>query len=244
MAEITKPVGRTETREEESFAQGINFYKLFWIFFLAAFIGCAIETIFMLINWGQLQNRSGLLYGSFSLVWGLGAVLFTLLFQRAGGWSGLGLFLVGAVSGAGYEYACSWLQEALFGASFWDYSHLPLNINGRVNLIFSLAWGLAAIVWVRGLYPRLCRLVERIPNRMGKPLTMVVCLLLAADVGVTSMALGRMNARQRDVPPRNAVEVFLDTHFSDQRLHQAFSTLKLVGTAHDRAGLGLLPTGE
>lgn len=60
IAEAVKTIGRDNRVGEASFARGINFYKLFWIFFLTAFIGCAVETVFMYFNWGQIQNRSGL----------------------------------------------------------------------------------------------------------------------------------------------------------------------------------------
>ena len=103
------------------------------------------------------ENRSGVLFGTFSLVWGFGAVLFTLCFRRFQGRGGVRVLLGGALVGAGYEYLCSWLQEVLFGACFWDYSHLPFNLHGRVCLVFSLLWGVAALVWVRRIYPWLQR---------------------------------------------------------------------------------------
>ena len=133
--------------------QRVGLRRLFWIFFIASFLGANIETAFMLLTRGELQNRSGVLFGTFSLVWGFGAVLFTLCFRRFQGRGGVRVLLGGALVGAGYEYLCSWLQEVLFGACFWDYSHLPFNLHGRVCLVFSLLWGVAALVWVRRIYP-------------------------------------------------------------------------------------------
>ena len=48
--------------------------------------------------------------------------------NRGAIWSFLGGFLVGSV----VEYGCSWIQEALFGSRSWDYSSMPLNLNGRI----------------------------------------------------------------------------------------------------------------
>lgn len=67
------------------FCRGVSYYKLFWVFFIASFLGAITETLFMLLTRGELQNRSGLIYGQFSLVWGLGAVLFTVCFHRLTG---------------------------------------------------------------------------------------------------------------------------------------------------------------
>ena len=46
------------------FARGVSYYKLFWVFFIASFLGAITETLFMLLTRGELQNRSGLIYGS------------------------------------------------------------------------------------------------------------------------------------------------------------------------------------
>lgn len=128
-------------RPADGTGQRVSLRRLFWIFFIASFLGANIETAFMLLTRGELQNRSGVLFGTFSLVWGFGAVLFTLCFRRFQGRGGVRVLLGGALVGAGYEYLCSWLQEVLFGACFWDYSHLPFNLHGRVCLVFSLLWG-------------------------------------------------------------------------------------------------------
>lgn len=221
------------------FARGINYYKCFWIFFFTAFIGCIVETVFMLLAHSVLQNRSGVLYGSFSLVWGAGAVFLTLCFQRLSARHWAWTFLAGTLLGAGYEYACSWLQEVLFGARFWDYSHLPLNINGRVNLVFCLFWGAAAVIWVRWLYPGVCRLIAYIPNRAGKPLTVAFTLLMACNIAVTAAALVRMDQRQRDIPAQGTAAVFLDQHYTDQRLERIFSSMKYTGTDEAREAVGV-----
>ena len=57
------------------FAHGLNFYKLFWVFFLCCFLGVVIETIFCWIASGRLSQRTGLVWGPFNLIYGIGAVL-------------------------------------------------------------------------------------------------------------------------------------------------------------------------
>lgn len=216
------------------FAKGISYYKLFWVFFIASFIGAVVEAAFMLVTRGQIQNRSGVLYGYFSLVWGMGGVLFTICFHRLEKKRDLWIFLAGTVLGGGYEYICSWLQEVLFGAMFWDYSHIPFNINGRVNLLYSMFWGVAAVLWVNDIYPRMCRWIGKIPNRVGKPLTWAVTAFMVFNILISAMALGRWDQRQMGTPPQNAVEVFLDQHFPDERMYKNYTTLKFVGTEEAR----------
>lgn len=221
------------------FARGLSYYKLFWVFFLASFLGAMVETAFMLLTKGELQNRSGVIYGQFSLVWGMGAVLFTLCFHRLAGSRDLWVFLSGTVLGGAYEYFCSWIQEVLFGACFWDYSHIPLNINGRVSLLYAMFWGVTAVVWVKDLYPRLCHLIGRIPNAVGKPLTWVLTLFMAFNILISGAALGRWNQRQLGHPPANRVEAFLDQRYPDQRMYENYSTLTFVGTDEAKTAAGM-----
>lgn len=222
------------------FAGGVNYYKLFWVFFLASFLGALAETAFMLVTRGVLQNRSGVIWGPFSLVWGLGAVLFTLTFHRMGNKKDLWVFLGGMVLGGGYEYVCSWFQEVVFGACFWDYSHLPLNINGRVSVFHCLFWGLAAVVWVELIYPLLCRILAVIPNRGGRGLTWALTLFMVCNMAVSAAALGRMDERQLGLPASNTVELFLDRRYPDEKLYKIYSNLVYVGTdaAKEAAGVG------
>lgn len=226
------------------FAQGVGYYKLFWVFFLCSFLGAVVETLFMLLTRGELQNRSGVIYGQFSLVWGAGAVLFTLCFHRMSGRRDLWIFLSGTLLGGAYEYLCSWLQEALFGACFWDYSHIPLNLHGRVSLLYAMFWGVAAVVWVKDLYPRVCALIGRIPNRLGRPLTWGFTLFMALNVLVSAAALARWDQRQLGTPPGGPLEIFLDRHFPDERMYENYSTLTFVGTEEAKRAAGVGTAGR
>ncbi|MBQ8333199.1 MAG: hypothetical protein IJX93_05440, partial [Clostridia bacterium] len=59
---------------EVSFAHGLNFYKLFWVFTIGCFIGVVIETFWCLLRYRKLESRKGLVWGPFNLVYGFGAL--------------------------------------------------------------------------------------------------------------------------------------------------------------------------
>lgn len=113
------------------FAVGCSFYKLVCLFFIGAFLGDIIETIFCWITMGRLMSRSSVVYGDFSIVWGLGCVLLTaILYQYRNRGKGY-IFLFGTVVGGVYEYVCSVFTEIVFGTVFWDYSKVPFNLGGK-----------------------------------------------------------------------------------------------------------------
>ena len=101
------------------------------------------------------MSRSSVVYGPFSIVWGLGCAMFTALLYKYKEKSDRYIFMLGTVLGGAYEYACSIFTELVFGTVFWDYSKLPFNLGGRINLLFCFFWGIAAVVWLKIIYPKL-----------------------------------------------------------------------------------------
>lgn len=206
----------------------LNIYWVFWLFLIAGVAGDLIEVVFWLITRGELISRSSLLYGPFSIVWGAGAVLLTLVFHRMDDQSAARIFMTGTVLGGAYEYICSWIQETLFGACFWDYRHLPLNLNGRVNLVFCLLWGGVAIVWVRLAYPALYGLVSRIPRQAGRRAAGAAAVFLACSTAVSLAALCRMDQRREGVPALGAVTRFLDEAYPDSILKDRYPNMGIL----------------
>lgn len=211
------------------FAQGCSPTKLIWIFFIAALLGDIIETLFCRATMGIWMSRSSLIYGPFSIVWGLGAVMFTALLYRYKDKSEGYLFLAGTIVGGVYEYVCSVFTELVFGTVFWDYSHIPFNLAGRINLLYCFFWGIAAAVWMKVLYPRLSRLIERIPMKAGKVLTWVIVVFMVFNMAISALALGRYQQRQSAPDaPTNGFTEFLDLYYPDERIHQVYPNMKQV----------------
>ena len=59
----------------DTFAKGLCWDKLVWVFLTSALLGDVIETFWCGLVNGQWMSRSSVLYGPFSFVWGLGAVV-------------------------------------------------------------------------------------------------------------------------------------------------------------------------
>ena len=227
---MSKPNAAAALREGQlTAAKQITLFRLFWLFLLSSFLGDLIEVAFWALTRGELVSRSSLLWGPFSLVWGLGAVVLTLALHPLQTQNNLVLFVAGSLLGGGYEYLCSWFQEWAFGAYFWDYSHLPFNLNGRINLVFCLFWGLAAVAWIRVVLPLFCLWIDRIQKGRTRVLTGLLAAFLILSATVSAAALVRMNQRQQDIPASNPVQVFLDEHFPDQWLRDRYPYMGLTG---------------
>lgn len=211
-----------------SFAHGLNFYKLFWIFFISCFAGVVIELAYCFATQGHFESRSGLVYGPFNLVYGFGGLFMTMGLAWLSDKRDIYIFLGGFAIGSVVEYACSWVQQAMFGTVSWEYSNLPLNLNGRISLLYSFFWGLLALVWIKTVYPSLSKVIEKIPNAIGKWLTWILLVFMIFNTVMSGLALYRMSERHDGVPATNAVQVFFDEHFPDARLKAVYANMNFV----------------
>lgn len=214
--------------KEERFARGCGFFKLASLFILGAFLGDIVETVFCLVTTGRLMSRSSLVFGPFSIVWGLACALLTWILYRYRDKSDRYIFVFGTVLGGAYEYVCSVFTEMAFGTVFWDYSEIPFNLGGRINLLYCFFWGIAAVVWMKGVYPFLSRWIEKLPARVGKVVCSVLLVLLAADMLVSALALARYSERQAGKAEQTAVGQALDEFFPDGFIEKRYENLKLT----------------
>lgn len=224
--------GIQDADEEEHsryvFAQGLCFDKLVWVFLVSSFLGALIEMVFCRVTGGEWMNRSSLLYGSFSVVWGFGAVLLTVVLQRLAGKEDRKVFLAGFFVGGVYEYFCSVLSELVFGTVFWDYSEMPLNIGGRTNVLYCIFWGLLAVVWIKMIYPPMSRGIEKMPALAGKILTWIVVIVMVCDGLLTGFAMIRYTQRQTADQPGNIIETFIDSRYDDDYMEKRWPNMVVV----------------
>ena len=204
------------------FAEGCGFYKLFWLFLIGAVLGDLVETVFCRLTAGVWMSRSSLVWGPFSIVWGLAIAAATALLYKDREKPDRHLFFIGTVLGGAYEYVCSVFTELVFGTVFWDYSEIPFNLGGRINLLYCFFWGIAAVIWIKGLYPFFSGWIEKIPVLWGYILTWVLVVFMASNIVVSSMALIRYDRRSEGMQADNVIEKLLAEHFDDERMERIY----------------------
>ena len=215
--------------EERPFAFGLCYSKLFWIFMVGNVVGFVLETLYALVRTHEFQVRVGLVFGPFIPVYGLGAVAITLLLWRMYNQKDIMIFLASMFIGGAFEYLCSFVQQAVFGTVSWEYSDSPLNIGGRTNLMYSFFWGILGMVWVKDLYPAMSRTIQKIPKKVGRPLTVVFTVLMAIDVLLSAGAVYRRSERVNNIPATNVVQAFFDEYFPVSYLDFVFPHMQYVG---------------
>ena len=217
-----------QKEKSNKFADGLCFEKIVWIFIICCVVGFLIETLWCFIRHGYIESRKSLVYGPFSVAYGIGGVILTLALYRLKQSKVWKIFLVSFITGTVTEYICSLGQEIVFGSVAWDYSNVPLNINGRVCLLYSGFWGLLGILWIKVIYPFMSVVIEKIPKDVGALMTWAFIIFFVFDCIMSASAALRMDERKIGEEPSNQFETFLDDRFDDERMQKIYANSKDV----------------
>ena len=222
---------------------GISIWRILAYFIIYSVLGYIIETVYGMITKGVWESRQSFLYGPFCGIYGLGAVDMIIClhkFPRKFNTLFVGGFIVGSI----VEYVVSFVGEMLLGVKWWDYSNMPLNINGRICVYFSVFWGFLGIYLIASLNPKVDKIINWIKSKFKtykalKTFVMTVFILLMIDCVSTAFAieffLVRMIVQNDiDVANKEAVIEQYDKIYGNEKLskfiYQFWGDKKMIRT--------------
>ena len=237
-----------ENNKKKFTIMGLSIWRILAYFIIYSIVGYVIETIFGIITKGTWESRQSFLYGPFCAIYGLGAAVM-IIFLHKYSKKYTRLFIGGFIVGSIVEYLVSWIGEILLGVKWWDYSDMPLNINGRVCVYFSIFWGFLALYLIASFNPRVDRLIDWIKNKLSekalKIVTAVVTILLLIDCVATGIALSFFLVRMvhnydlnvtnkdfimqkyDDIYDNKIASDFIYKHWGDRKMLRTFPNLKI-----------------
>ncbi len=228
---------------------GISIWRILAYFIIYSILGYIIETIYGIITKGVWESRQSFLYGPFCGIYGLGAIVMIIClhkFPKKFNALFIGGFFVGSV----VEYTISFLGELLLGVKWWDYSNMPLNLNGRICVYFSVFWGFLGIYLIASLNPKIDKIINWVKSKFKtykalKTFVMTVFILLMIDCISTAFALEFFLVRiivQNDIDVDNKEAIieqydeiygnenlseFIYTFWGDEKMIKTFPNLKI-----------------
>ena len=235
-------LGRDETGEGYI---KLNFFNLFWVFVITSFLGLVLEEIWhiVIVEPGVWQDRAGILFGPFSPIYGVGAVLLTITLNRFYKKNALVIFIVSAFIGGGFEVFAGWFLQVSFGVVSWNYNHITLFgfpdpivglTAGRTCTAFSCMWGLGGLIWIKLLLPRVLAIINKIPWKWRYSLTVVCSALMLVDCFMTLQSLDFWFKRASGTAGDSAVAAFYAAHFDDEYMQNRFQSMSMVGSGTGR----------
>lgn len=168
-------------------------YYLILYFFTYAFLGWCTEVAFAAWKEHRFVNR-GFLNGPICPVYGFGVaavIQFLTPFQS----NLILLYITSVIVVTLIEWLTGFILEKVFHNKWWDYSNMPLNIQGYVCLPFSLIWGVACVFIVDCFHPVISGLWKHIPTVLGILLICILVIAAFADLWVTASGILKLNKR-------------------------------------------------
>lgn len=207
----------------------LDFFNIFWIFVVCCVLGIVVEVAYhmIVVEPGVYQNRTGMLWGQFSPIYGFGAVLMTIALNRFHDRSIVLIFLVSALIGGAFEFFVSWFMELAFGVTAWDYTGTFMSIGGRTNFKFMCMWGVLGVFWIKLCLPRMLKLVNMIPWKWRYSITAVVTAFMVANGVMTLVALDCWSERLAGMEPDNAITEFCARHYDNDWMANHFQTMDI-----------------
>ena len=148
-------------------------------FFILSILGHLLET--------SLQNKSGILFGWWTPVYGIGTVIILFIHKYLDNLKlnkilkPIVLFLTCSILLSVIEAIGGYLIEFLFHQTLWDYSHYRFNIGKYAALEMALIWGLSSILLIYFIKPLIDKIISKIP----KYLTYTLIILFILDIILT-----------------------------------------------------------
>ncbi len=205
----------------------LNFFNLFWIFVVCSLLGLLLETAFHYLIYHQYQDRTGLLFGPFSPIYGVGALLMTVSLNRLYRANPVLIFFASALIGGAFEYFTSWFMQIAFGVVAWDYTGMWLSIGGRTCGLYMAIWGLLGVLWIKLGLPFMLKVVNRIPWNWRYSLTAVCALLMAVNIVMTLESLDCWYERESGKPETSVIQRFYGDHFDNEYMAEHFQTMSM-----------------
>lgn len=156
--------------------------KVVLYFFIYAFLGWTLETIYCVVTLGVF-NKRGFLYGPICPIYGFGAIILIECLKNVKT-NTVGKFFIGMIAFTIFEYVASVVLEELFGLRWWDYTDEALNFQGRISLAFSIAWGIIGVIFVEKIHPFVKSKIEKYSLLISRKKQVIILYILVAIIAV------------------------------------------------------------
>lgn len=151
---------------------------LFLLFIIYSVTGWIIEVIATYPDTKCFVNR-GFLIGPYCPIYGNCAIAMILLLHNVT--NPILLFILSIIICSAGEYVTSYVMEKLFHARWWDYTKKKFNINGRICLTNSLAFGVLGFLLIKFVNPFVVGLITKLSPNMMNILFYTILILFLID---------------------------------------------------------------
>ncbi|MDD3187195.1 MAG: putative ABC transporter permease [Bacilli bacterium] len=201
----------------------------FLLFITYSTFGWLLEVILTYNLKEGFVNR-GFLIGPYCPIHGVCALAMILLLNNIESY--FILFFLAFLLCSIIEYITSFIMEKMFKARWWDYSHLPLNINGRICLLSSAFFGILGLLLIKYINPFVLGYILVIPTNYVNILALIILVIFMIDNILSYKIILKVKDTAKFVIADNTREItsrikkIINDNFLEKRLFLAFPNVK------------------
>lgn len=205
---------------------------LFLIFIFYSFLGWCYEVIKNLVTSKKMINR-GFLIGPWIPIYGVGAVLMTVLLR---GFTNniILLFILCIILFSSLEYVTSFFMEKIFHARWWDYSKKKGNINGRICIVATIFFGFVGLIAMYYVDPFLVNFFKSTNGTLLTIITIILFILFLIDFILSFIIINSLKGTVNEIKKDNTEqitelvkEVLLGKNYPRRRIVSAFPNISI-----------------
>lgn len=180
----------------------------------------------------KIVNR-GFLIGPYCPIYGFGALSIIILLKKYMN-DYVVFFVMSIIVCSALEYLTSFFMEKIFKARWWDYSNKNFNINGRICLINSIAFGVIATVIMYFVNPEINMIISKIPENTLEIISIILFIIFVVDYVVSSKlmlsfkdTLSKVKLDNTEEITEKIKQVLKEKSIFTRRIVHAFPNVKL-----------------
>lgn len=209
------------------------FIYYFSLFMIYSFCGWIIEMIYVGVAEKKIINR-GFLLGPYLPIYGFAGILMTFVLGFYVDYP-LFLFLNAIIIGSIVEYFTGYAMEKIFKAKWWDYSDIPLNLNGRICLQNSILFGILGTILIYYINPFFYFYLNKIPNPILYFISGLLLSLFIVDIVIScniitqlKLTASALKKDYTDEMSHKVREALASKNWSFKRILNAFPDLTFL----------------
>ena len=96
------------------------------------------------------------------------------------------------------------------------------------DMLYCFFWGIAAVIWLKYIYPVISKWIERIPMKVGTVMVWGLSIFMAVNMVVTCAAMTRYTQRANGIEPAHSVAQWLDETFPDAWMENRYQNMQFT----------------
>jgi len=205
------------------------------LFFTYGFGGWLAEVILGYFQHRRWINR-GFLVGPILPIYGFGGLGVTIFLSKYDE-NPITLFILALFICSTLEYFTSWAMEKIFKNRWWDYYDWKFNINGRICLECSCAFGLAGVIGTYVTNPFFLSLFNKLSERtlyivaLSLLIIFVIDIIVSFDIIINLKHISNsIKSDSTEIISKKVKEILLEKNYLYKRLIKSFPSMRISNT--------------